>query len=163
MNGAGSWAAVVTGEGVGALLGGLTALRLTPRKPLVVTAALFMTTAIQNVLLALHPVVLLLVPAAALAGFAFSCGSVIWDSALQRTIAPDKLARVAAYNWMGAMVFLPAGYALAGPLSDLVGLRADLVFGACWVVASTLLVVRLRSVRNVTLDRETEAAVATVA
>jgi hypothetical protein len=32
----------------------------------------------------------------------------IWDTALQQTIAPDKLARVSAYNWMAAMPFSPA-------------------------------------------------------
>jgi malate dehydrogenase len=75
---------------------------------------------------------------------------------LTELIAPDKLARVAAYGWMGAMVFLPAGYALAGPISSLVGMRAYLLFGAGWVIASTLVVVRLRSVRELTLDQAVE-------
>lgn len=101
-------------------------------------------------LLAFHPSGPLLVPAAAFAGFSFSCGSVVWDSAVQRTIAPDKLARVAAYSWMGAMVFLPAGYALAGPIADAVGLRAYLMFGAGWVVVSALAIVRVRAVRELT-------------
>jgi MFS family permease len=98
----------------------------------------------------------LLTPAAALAGFAFSCGSVVWDTVVQRMIAPDKLARVAAYGWMGAMVFLPAGYALAGPISSVVGMRGYLLFGAGWVIVSTLVVVRLRSVRELTLDQAVE-------
>lgn len=157
MNGAGSWAAIVTGEGVGALLGGLAGLRVHPRRPLVLVGLVFMTTAIQNVLLAYHPVVALLAPAALLAGFSFALGSVVWDSSIQRTIAPEKLARVAAYGWMGAMVFLPAGYALAGPLSSLIGLKADLLLGAAWVIASTLVVVRLRSVRDFTLGDQADA------
>jgi len=157
MNGAGSWAAIVTGEGVGALLGGLAGLRVRPRRPLAFVGLLFMTTSIQNVLLAYHPVVALLAPAALLAGFAFALGSVVWDSSIQRTIAPDKLARVAAYGWMGAMVFLPAGYALAGPVSSLIGLKADLLLAAGWVIASTLVVVRMRSVRDFTLDDQAEA------
>src|SRR5207249_3752385 len=140
MSGAGSWGAVVTGEGIGALLGGLAGLRFRPRRPLVFTAALFLLTSIQNVILAFHPTVLLLAPAAVFAGFAFSLGSVVWDVAMQRTIAPDKLARVGAYGWMGAMVFLPAGYALAGPISSVIGVRADLLIAAGWVLVSTLLV-----------------------
>ena len=150
MRGASSWAAVVTGEGIGALLGGIAGLRLTPRRPLVFAAGLFLTTAVQNVILAFQPSVLLLAPAAAFAGFAFSLGSVVWDVAVQRTIAPDKLARVGAYGWMGAMVFLPAGYALAGPVAAAIGLRADLLIAAGWVIASTLLVLRVRSVREFT-------------
>ena len=157
MNGAGSWAAIVTGEGVGALLGGLAGLRMRPKRPLVFVGLLFMTTAIQNILLAYHPVVAALVPAALLAGFSFALGSVVWDSSIQRTIAPEKLARVAAYGWMGAMVFLPAGYALAGPLSSLIGLKTDLLLGAAWVIASTLVVVRFRSVREFRLDAQADA------
>ena len=42
-------------------------------------------------------------------------GSVVWETELQRTIAPSKLSRVSAYNWVGAMAFLPAGYAIACP------------------------------------------------
>jgi hypothetical protein len=152
MNGAGSWAAIVTGEGVGALVGGIAGLRLRPRHPLRFVSLLFMTTAAQNLILAFHPVLFLLVPAAACAGFAFSLGSVVWDSAIQRTIEPAKLARVSAYGWMGAMVFLPAGYALAGPISMLIGVRGTLVVAAAWVIASTLVVMRVRSVREFTFE-----------
>jgi MFS family permease len=77
---------------------------------------------------------------------------------VQRMIPPDKLARVAAYGWMGAMVFPSAGYALAGPISSVVGMRGYLLFGAGWLVASTLAVVRVRSVREVTAEPVVEAA-----
>jgi len=158
MGGAGSWGVVVTGEGIGALLGSIAGLRFRPRRPLVATGLLFVPTSIQSVLLAYHAPVELLAPAAALAGFAFACGSVVWDSTVQRMIPPDKLARVSAYGWMGAMVFLPAGYALAGPISSAVGMRGYLLFGAGWLVASTLAVVRVRSVREVTAEPVVEAA-----
>jgi hypothetical protein len=158
MNGAGSWAFVVTGEGIGALLGGLAALRFRPRRPLQAVSLLFLPTAIQSVLLAYHAPVAVLAPAAALAGFAFSCGSVVWDTAVQASIAPDKLARVGAYGWMGAMIFLPAGYALSGPLASVVGMRTYLLFGAGWLVVSTLVVVRVRSVREFAYEPAVESA-----
>jgi hypothetical protein len=66
---------------------------------------------------------------------------------------------------MVAMVFLPAGYALAGPISTVVGLRAYLLAGAVWVVVSTLAVMRVRAVRDFTTKEEAvqpaAAAVAT--
>ena len=117
MHGASSWAFVVTGEGVGSLLGGLAGLRWRARQPMVTTGLLLMLSAVQNLILAFHPTTLLLTPAATGAGFAFALGSVVWDTTLQRKVPPEKLARVASYGWMGAMVFLPAGYALAGPIS----------------------------------------------
>src|SRR4029077_10550796 len=157
MDGARSWAFVVTGEGVGALLGGLAGLRLRPRQPMVTTALLLMFSAAQNLILAFHPTTLLLSIASTGAGFAFALGSVVWDTTLQRKIAPEKLARVASYGWMGAMVFLPAGYALAGPIAAAIGLKTYLVFAASWIVVSTLFVIRLPAVREVEFDDGADA------
>lgn len=127
--------------------------------PMVTTGFFLMVSAVQNLVLAFHPTTVLLTPAAAGSGFAFALGSIVWDTTLQRAIPPEKLARVASYGWMGAMVFLPAGYALAGPISMAIGLRADLLIAAGWIVASTLVVVRLRAVREVGFDEPTEAQV----
>jgi cation transporter-like permease len=112
---------------------------------------------VQNLVLAFHPETALLTVAAAGSGFAFALGSVIWDTTLQRSIPPEKLARVASYGWMGAMVFLPAGYALAGPVSTVIGIKTTLVLAACWVVVSTLFIIRLRAVRDVSFADETDA------
>jgi predicted MFS family arabinose efflux permease len=161
MDGARSWAFVVTGEGVGSLLGGLAGLRWRPRQPMVTTGLLLMVTAAQNLILAFHPTTLLLSLTATGAGFAFALGSVVWDTTLQRKVAPEKLARVASYGWMGAMVFLPAGYALAGPIATVIGLETYLVIAAAWIVASTLFVIRLRAVREVSFDDGTDAVPAT--
>jgi MFS family permease len=157
MDGARSWTPVIIGEGVGALLGGLAGLRWRSRQPMVTTGLLLMITAAQNLVLAFHPETLLLTLTATGAGFAFALGSVVWDTTLQRKVAPEKLARVASYGWMGAMVFLPAGYALAGPIAMAIGLKTYLTIAAVWIVASTLFVIRLPAVREVTLDDETDA------
>jgi predicted MFS family arabinose efflux permease len=157
MNGASSWAFVVTGEGIGSLLGGLAGLRRRFRRPMVTTGLLLMLSAAQNLILAFHPTVPLLAPAALCAGFAFALGSVVWDTTLQRKVAPEKLARVASYGWMGAMVFLPAGYALAGPIAMVIGVKTYLVIAAAWIVASTLFVIRLPAVREVGFEDETDA------
>jgi uncharacterized membrane protein (DUF485 family) len=159
MHGARSWTFVATGEAVGSLLGALVGLRWRPRLPMVTTGFFLMVSAVQNLVLAFHPTAVLLTPAAAGSGFAFALGSIVWDTTLQRAIPPEKLARVASYGWMGAMVFLPAGYALAGPISMAIGLKADLLIAAGWIVASTLFVVRLRAVREVGLEGRTEAQV----
>jgi MFS family permease len=159
MHGARSWTFVATGEAVGSLLGALVGLRWRPRMPMVTTGFFLMVSAVQNLVLAFHPTTVLLTPAAAGSGFAFALGSIVWDTTLQRAIPPEKLARVASYGWMGAMVFLPAGYALAGPISMAIGLRADLLIAAGWIVASTLVVVRLRAVREVGFDEPAEAQI----
>ena len=38
-------------------------------------------------------------------------------ASLQERIPRERLSRVSAYDWMGAMVFLPGGYAIAGPVA----------------------------------------------
>ena len=157
MDGARSWYPVLIGEGVGALLGGIAGLRWRFRQPMVTTGLLLTASAAQNLILAFHPTTALLSLAATGAGFAFALGSVVWDTTLQRKIAPEKLARVASYGWMGAMVFLPAGYALAGPIAMAIGLKTYLTIAAGWIVVSTLFVIRLRAVREVSLDDGTDA------
>jgi predicted MFS family arabinose efflux permease len=114
--------------------------------------AIFMVTALQCILLALRAPALAIGAAAVLAGFAFSYGTVVWDTSLQSFIPRDKLSRVSAYNWMGAMIFLPAGYAIAGPVADRIGISTSLWIGAAWIVVTTIAVLCVPSVRNFRSD-----------
>jgi MFS family permease len=148
LGGAGAWGTVVTGEGLGALAGALVGLRVRPNRPWVVVCAVFALTSVQSILLAAHVSFVVIALAAVIAGLSFSLGSVIYETGIQRQIAPEKLSRVSAYSWMCAMVFLPLGYALAGPIADAVGMSAYLVFGAAWIVLTTALVVSVPGVRD---------------
>jgi MFS family permease len=158
LGGAGAWGVVVTGEGIGALAGALVGLRVRPGRPWVVVGAIFALTSVQSILLAAHASFPLIAAAAVIAGFSFSLGSIIFETGVQRAIAPEKLSRVSAYSWMCAMVFLPLGYALAGPIADAVGMSAYLVFGAVWSVVTTALVFSVPAVRNYRLPAAAMAA-----
>jgi hypothetical protein len=148
MHGAAGWATVLTGEAIGSLAGAVAGIRIKPTRPLLVIGLVFLVTDLQLVLLAAHAPLASIAVAAALAGFAFAFGAVIFDTAIQAGIEPSKLSRVSAYNWMGAMVFLPAGYAIAGPVADLIGISASLWIGAAWLLVSTAAVVAVREVRR---------------
>jgi predicted MFS family arabinose efflux permease len=148
MGGATAWATVVTGEAIGALAGGFVALRFQPNRSMVVIGAFLALTAIQSVLLAVTAPFEVIAVAAAFSGFAFSFGSIVWETCIQRRIEPEKLGRVSAYNWMGAMTFLPAGYALAGPVAAAIGTSATLWIGAVWIVVATVAVCAVPSVRD---------------
>lgn len=158
LGGAGAWGTVVTGEGIGALAGAIVGLRVRPARPWVVLGAVFALTAVQSVLLAAHVSFVAIALAAFVAGFSFSLGSILFETGVQHAIAPDKLSRVSAYNWMCAMVFLPLGYALAGPIAAGVGMSAYLVFGAAWIVVTTALVFTVPAVRNYRLPAAAIAA-----
>jgi predicted MFS family arabinose efflux permease len=152
--GAGPWAAVLTGEGIGSLAGGIAGIRLRPpRRALGTVVFLFAAVAIQCVLLAFRAPVAGIAAAAVLAGFAFAYAGVIWDTAMTRTVERDKLARVSAYSWLSAMVFLPAGYAIAGPVAAMIGTKTTLLVSAGWVVVSTVFVSRLPSIREFDYER----------
>jgi predicted MFS family arabinose efflux permease len=147
MHGAAGWAAVLTGEAIGALLGAIAGGRARPRRPLVVIGLVFLVTAAQLMLLAAHAPLITIALAAIGAGFAFAFATVLWETALQRTIDPAKLSRVSAYNWMAAMAFLPAGYAIAGPVADAIGISTALWIGAAWLIVSLFAVLTVRDVR----------------
>jgi MFS family permease len=148
LGGASAWTIVVTGEAIGSLAGGLAGFRLRPRRPMLAIGALFMVTALQCVALALEAPAAVIGAAALLAGFAFSYGTVVWDTTLQSLIPREKLSRVSAYNWMGAMIFLPLGYAIAGPVAERIGVSTSLWIGAAWIVVTTIAVLCVPSVRN---------------
>ena len=148
LGGAAAWTIVLTGEAIGSLAGGLIGLRYRPRRSMVVIGGFFAVTALQSVLLALRTPAPAIGAAAVLAGFAFSFGTVVWDTSLQERISRDKLSRVSAYNWMGAMIFLPAGYAIAGPVADMIGISTSLWIGAAWIVVTTAAVLCVPDVRN---------------
>jgi MFS family permease len=157
LGGAGAWGTVVTGEGVGALAGALIGLRIRPSRPWVFVGAIFALTSLQSLLLAHHASFVVIAAAAVIAGFSFSLGSVIYETGVQRAIAPEKLSRVSAYSWMSAMVFLPLGYALAGPIADAVGMSTYLVFGAVWILVTTAAVFAVPAVRNYRLPAAASA------
>jgi hypothetical protein len=148
MHGAAGWATVLTGEAVGSLAGAVAGVRFKPSRPLLTIGLIFLVTDLQLVLLAAHAPLASIAVAASLAGFAFAFGSVIFETAVQRGIEPAKLSRVSAYNWMGAMVFLPAGYAVAGPVASAIGISTALWIGAAWLVVSTAVVLSVRDVRR---------------
>jgi len=51
-----------------------------------------------------------------------------------------------------ALVFLPAGYAIAGPVAMGIGVSTSLWIAAGWILVSTVLVLRFPSVRAVRRD-----------
>ena len=148
LGGAGAWATVVTGEGIGALVGGLLGLRVQPRRPWRVVCPVFALSAVQSLLLAAHAHVVVIAAGALVAGFSFSYGSVIFETGIQRAIAPQLLGRVSAYTWMAAMTFLPLGYATAGWIGDVVGTSAYLAAGAVWIVVTTCALMLVPDIRD---------------
>jgi MFS family permease len=122
----------------GGVVGGLIALRLRPRRPGLVGAIGWLPfTAIPFVLLyGTQPWQFYL--AYFVSGIGFEPFNVYWQTALQREIPPDKLARVSSLDWMVSLSLLPVGMALTGPAVSAFGLTAVLLLAAFVNVASTI-------------------------
>jgi MFS family permease len=149
LGGASSWGLIVTCAGVGSLVGAAAALRLKPRRPLATGFLLFGLVALEPALLA-GPASTAAIAAAAAVGFGGSAfGSALWFTALQERIPAGSISRVSAYDWLGSIVFKPAGYALIGPLVAALGTRSTLLVSAVVIAAASVAVSSLGSVRAV--------------
>ena len=54
-------------------------------------------------------------------------GNTIWETLQQREIPAERLSRVNSFDWMVSLIFMPVGQALAGPMSEVVGVDTVLV------------------------------------
>jgi MFS family permease len=148
LDGARDWGLIMTGGSIGAVVGGLFALRVRPRRPLATGYLLISIAAVQPVLL-IRPFPVLVVAVAALAAWITLDFSVaLWQTALQQHVPREALSRVSAYDWLGSLLFLPAGFALAGPLSDQIGIDATLWLSGVVLLASNAAILAVPGVRR---------------
>lgn len=157
MSGASSWAFILGAYGAGAVAGGLWALRLRPRRPLLLAGFLFALEAPLPALLTVVPPVGVLAAAAFVGGLGAGIFDAIWATALQQHVPDATLARVSAFDWMGSLALLPIGFIVAGPVAEAVGGDVVLwVASACGVGAAAALVLHpgVRGLRRVVVPRE---------
>jgi hypothetical protein len=99
------------------------------------------------VLLAARAPVPAVAAAAALAGFSFGVFETFWQSTLQREIPPASLARVSSYDWFGAMVASPVGFAVIGTVGAVLGVSATMYLSAVIGLVISLAVLSVPEVR----------------
>jgi MFS family permease len=157
LGGAGAYATILTAMGVGAILGGLVALRVEPPRPLATAFVLILFEIPVYLALAAAAPVAAIAALAFVGAIAFNFANTLWNTVLQANIPPHALSRVSSYDWLGSLVFLPAGYMLAGPAAEAFGVAETLVFAAGWSLASTLVVLSLEPVRGVRRARRKSA------
>lgn len=75
-------------------------------------------------------------------GALFSAPMVIWGTLLQRRVPPELLGRVASLDFFVSVSLMPVSMALAGPLSEAIGLRTTFtVAGLMPIVAAVVAIV----------------------
>lgn len=133
---------------VGGLLGSVAAGRFRAAHPGRIGLLGLMTWA-------LLPLALLLeapVPVLAAAWFAGGVGlgpfNIWWETALQRAVPRELLARVVSLDWMCSLSLLPLGFALVGPAVSLAGRAPVLAMAVVTMVVTSLLPLRVQGVRD---------------
>jgi MFS family permease len=159
LGGARAWGAIAAAFGVGAVAGGMLALRWQPQHPLVVGNLALVTATIPLGLLAARTSAWAIAAGAAVAG----CGLILlvetWSATIQRMIPREVLSRVAAYDWTISIAANPLGFALFGTLAERVGVKAALVVASLAVGVPSAAVVLLPGVRSIRAPaRQEEAA-----
>jgi MFS family permease len=141
LGGSSDWAAVVSGFGVGFLIGGLTAMRLRPARPLVLSYLLCIPFSLFFLLLAFAPPIVVLVAAAICAGSVISISGTLLETTITREVPQELRSRVGSFRMLGSVAMLPVGMVLVGPITGTFSTSgAELIaFGAVLLNAAIVL------------------------
>jgi MFS family permease len=78
-----------------------------------------------------------------------TAGTIVWATAKQRHVPADMLGRVSSLDWLISIGLLPLSFALTGPVSGAIGVRATLIGAGVLGAAVTFAALFIRGVRSV--------------
>jgi MFS family permease len=148
LGGAATWGLLVSATGAGTVVGGVLALRLRPRRPMLVTAATGPLFAASLAALAATQTVAVIALGCFGAGLGLMFGNTIWETTVQRHVPPESLSRVSSYDWFGSLAFDPIGLAIWGPIAGVIGIDASLWTACGLIVAGALALLVVPEIRH---------------
>jgi len=143
-------ALVLAAFGVGGAVGSLTmaSLRM-PRRYLTAMNLMWGVGCLPFALIGFATAIWQVVAATFVVGALFSAPMVIWGTLLQRRVPPHLLGRVASLDFFVSISLMPISMALAGPVSEAVGLHTTFVLaGVVPGVAAAVAIVAARLPRD---------------
>lgn len=147
LGGAPVWGVILGANGAGSVLAGIALLRFQPKRPLVVGLLTLLAVPVSMLALGYELPVVVIAIGGFLAGASFAIFGTLWNTVMQREIPSEVLARVSAYDWLFSLVLLPIGFAIVGPISSAVGIRATFLYPSLYLVVSSLLTLAVPAVR----------------
>jgi MFS family permease len=132
---AGVWAAVLTGMGIGAVVGGLVLVRVRPRRPGVLLSVGLLCSCGPALALAAGAPTGIVVAVAVIEGAGAIGFNATWESTVQREVPRESLSRVISYDLFGSLALAPVGYVLGGLLAEPLGPTTTL-FAAGFLLAA---------------------------
>jgi len=158
LGGAAAWGLILTGGGIGGVIGGVLALRWRPRRPLMAGFTVMGALSLPPLALIAPLPVVLIAASSLLSVMAIELANTWWFTMLQQHVPEHARSRVSSYDWLVSLVFQPLGFLLAGPLAAWIGLTATLVGAAVIGLLANYGVLLVRAVREVRWVTEAEPA-----
>jgi len=149
LGGASAWGLIGASMGAGSVIGGLIALRVMPRRPLV-AANLALTLAALEALALIGPSPIVVIMATGVIGFAgLTFLNEVWFATVPQLLPADVLARANSFDWLLSLIAMPAGFAVCGPVADHVGIPTTLVGTAILLAVPSVLIMLVPGIRGV--------------
>ena len=144
--GPGDHALVMAAFGIGGAVGSLAMASIDmPRRYLTIMNLMWGVGCLPLAVMGMATEIWVVVVAAVALGFMFSAPMVIWGTLLQRRVPPDLLGRVASLDFFVSISLMPISMALAGPVSEAIGLRSTfLIAGVVPMVVAAVAIVWAR-------------------
>ncbi|MET1074473.1 MAG: MFS transporter [Umezawaea sp.] len=156
LGGPSAWGLIASGMAVGAITGGIVAMRVEPSRPLLAGNLAFALTALPLLALAVPLPLWAVVVAAFVSGVGGMFLDALWRASMQQLIPGPVLSRVESYDWLISTVAAPVGLALVGPLAEETGDAPTLLLAAVLIIVPlslTALVPGIRAVRRLSDGR----------
>src|SRR5262245_22620021 len=140
LGGAPAWAALTAAFSIGALVGGVLAMRVRPKKPLAASCMAAWVFLLQPLGMGLGLPLWTLIVFSVAAGCGLAIHITLWFTVFQQNVPEESLSRVSSYDSFGSFVWLPLGAAPAGPVAAATGVQEPLL-AAAFVIAITQVIV----------------------
>jgi MFS family permease len=152
LGGAAGWGTILSVSALGAVVGGLFALRLRVNRPLVIGELVVVPSGFLLLGLSVPLPLAAIAAIGFVVGVGFALGETLYVTAFQRNIPERALSRISSYDWLGSVALNPIGYALIGPIAAAIGTAETLVIAGVLNVLVCLSVVLVPSVRSIRMD-----------
>jgi hypothetical protein len=148
LDGAGSWAVIVTCFGAGTILGALLSLRLRAARPMLACSICFLAAACQPIIIGFAGSTAAIAGFELLAGIGVSAGFTLWETTLGREIPPGSLSRVTSLDWFTTAGAMPLGFAFVAMVAAWLGARTTMLAASLVVLGLLALALAVGDVRR---------------
>ncbi len=160
LGGADAWGLILAFQGAGSIVGGMLALRYHPARPLVAASLLCVPIAFVLALLGAAAPTAIICLVGFVAAIGLTCGDIIWFTTFQRQVPDHLMSRLSSFDWFGSVALNPLGYALIGPLANVLGVATTLYLAAALNASVSILVALSPAIRQLTATPAAEPATA---